>query len=385
MVAFNEQHNNKYFTVGYDSVKFTSYVGVLQVGGLIIEVLPKADKDDNPHKNVWQDLLLQMLRVCSHLKVDNVSQANLRKRYNSILEVYYDMFLNEVQLLVQRGLIKKYRKNQSNQLALKGKLMFQKNIQKNIVHQERFYCEHQVYDRDHLLHQILKETLVVLDNLVSDRLKDKVKRCAIHFDHIPRSKVSASLFERLHLNRNSASYSNAIDIAKMILLNYSPNLNAGRDNMLTLLFNMNDLWEEYIYKVLVRNSPEDMEVLPQQREQFWEHKIIKPDIVIKRGEETYVIDTKWKVVDNSSPSDNDLKQMFAYNLYWKSEKSLLLYPKIDQADSSFGTYHYAPDETTNQCKLGFVSVVRENALISEKELAKEILKKLELPEKADYP
>lgn len=79
--------------------------------------------------------------------------------------------------------------------------------------------------------------------------------------------------------------------------------------------------------------------------------------------------------------DNDLKQMFAYNLYWKSAKSLLVYPKLDQADSSFGTYHYAPDETTNQCKLGFVSVVHDDALISEKELAEEILKKLELPAK----
>lgn len=79
--------------------------------------------------------------------------------------------------------------------------------------------------------------------------------------------------------------------------------------------------------------------------------------------------------------NNELKQMFAYNLYGKSAKSLLLYPKLDQADSSFGTYHYVSDETTNQCKLGFVSAVRENALIPEKELAEEVLKKLELPVK----
>jgi 5-methylcytosine-specific restriction enzyme subunit McrC len=378
MVLFNEQHNNKYFTVGYNSVKFTSYVGVLQVGGLTIEVLPKADNNSKADESTWQGVLLNMLKVCKHLKVDNISEAQLAKRYNSILEVYYDMFLTEVEALIHKGLIKKYRRKQTNQTALKGKLLFAQNIQKNVVHKERFYCEHQVYDKNHIYHQILKEALSILSLLVGTSLEDKVKRSSFAFDSVKSLKITAKHFETLTINRHSAPYSNALDIAKMIILNYSPSLSSGSDNMLTLLFNMNQLWEDYIYRILYKHTDDSFEVLPQQREEFWEAKIIKPDIVLKKDKKTYIIDTKWKVVNNNEPSDADLKQMFAYNLLWKAEKSLLLYPKIDQTDSAFGKYQYVDyEKTSNVCKLGFVSIVEDDKMIDSSLIAKAITDKLE--------
>ena len=44
MVKFNELHQNKYFTIGHNGIVFKNYVGVVQIGGLTIEILPKADK-----------------------------------------------------------------------------------------------------------------------------------------------------------------------------------------------------------------------------------------------------------------------------------------------------------------------------------------------------
>ena len=40
-----------------------------------------------------------------------------------------------------------------------------------------------------------------------------------------------------------------------------------------------------------------------------------------------MIDTKWKVLNDDNPSDSDLKQMFAYNLHYDTDLSILLYPK----------------------------------------------------------
>jgi 5-methylcytosine-specific restriction enzyme subunit McrC len=248
-----------------------------------------------------------------------------------------------------------------------------------VVHKERFYCEHQVYDKNHIYHQILKEALSILSLLVSTNLEDKVNRCCFAFDSVKSLKITAKHFETLTINRHSAPYSNALDIAKMILLNYSPSLSSGSDNKLTLLFNMNQLWEDYIYRILYKHTDNTIDVLPQQREDFWEAKIIKPDIVLKKDKKTYIIDTKWKVVDNNEPSDNDLKQMFAYNLLWKAEKSMLLYPKVNQSDSNFGTYHFLPEEKNlSQCKLGFVSLTDGDAMIQENLIANEIFSKLEI-------
>jgi len=292
------------------------------------------------------------------------------------------IYLNEIEILIKNGLIKKYRRVQSNQLALRGKLLFSQNIQKNLVHKERFYCEHQVYDTEHLIHQIILKGLKVLDNLLNNHLRDKLNRILFDFEQIDEITINSNHFAKVKLNRKSLPYKDALDISKMLILNYSPSINSGQDNMLTLLFDMNKLWEEFIYRVLQRHKPENYSISYQNSEKFWEHKTIRPDIVIEYKEnnttERFIIDTKWKIVDSSNPSDNDLKQMFAYNLYWESEKSILLYPKVNQEDSKYGKYYYTPDkELNNHCKLGFVSVTNGNQLNDIKLIAEDVFKKLE--------
>jgi 5-methylcytosine-specific restriction enzyme subunit McrC len=374
LVKFNELNSNKYFTPIHNGIQFNSYVGVIQVGKLIIEILPKADRNNNPNASLWQGVLLDMLKVCNELKVENTSESSLKIKNNSILDLYFEMYLNELESLIHKGLIKKYRKLRSNQTALKGKLLFSQNIQKNNVHQEYFYCEHNTYDKDHLIHQILLKGLLVLDSLVSAILKDKVNRLLSYFEEIQRVNINKSHFDKIVNNRKNTHYQKAISIAKMIILNYSPNLNSGSNNMIALLFDMNKLWEEYIYRILVKNVSEEYKVSYQNSEDFWEYKTIRPDIVITTKNQTYIIDTKWKIVENNNPSDNDLKQMFTYNLHWKAEKSLLLYPRIDQKDSKFGNYHYNGLE--NKCKLGFVNLIsNEGKLRSGEELTIEILDK----------
>ncbi len=381
MVKFNEQNDNKYFKPIFNGIQFGSYVGVIQISGLTIEILPKADRDisdSQKNKDLWQGVLLHMLKVCKQIQVDNVSETQLKKRYNSILEAYFELYLVEIEQLIKRGLIKKYRRKQSNQLALKGKMLFAQNVQKNLVHKERFYCEHQVYDRNHLLHQILLQGLQVLEGFNTYHLQDKIKRLLFHFEGIKHTKISAKHFKVLKLNRKSQPYGKAIDIAKMLILNYSPNINSGNDNMLTLLFDMNKLWEEYIFRILHRYKPQGYEVSFQNSDTFWEHKKIRPDIVVSNNDQNFVIDTKWKIVESNNPSDDDLKQMFVYNLHWKSSKSMLLYPQIHQKDSAFGNYKFQHlIENPNQCKLGFVNILDNGSIKKGEIISDEIFGKLE--------
>ena len=77
-----------------------------------------------------------------------------QQQYN--LHLYFEMYLEEVQHLLRVGLIKQYRRDSSNVLALKGRLDFNKNIQHNLIHQERFYTEHQVYDFENIINQIIR-------------------------------------------------------------------------------------------------------------------------------------------------------------------------------------------------------------------------------------
>lgn len=374
MVKFNELHQNKYFTIIHKGIRFGSYVGVIQIGGLTIEILPKADNNENSDKNLWQNVLLNMLKVCKHIHVESISETQLKKRYHSILDVYFELYLNEVERLVKKGLIKKYRKNQSNQNALKGKLLFAQNIQQNLVHKERFYCEHQVYDKNHLLNQILFKGLLTLKTFVNDSLKDKLNRLLFEFQDFENINIQKKHFDKIIIDRKNQDYQKAIDIAKIIILNYSPSLNYGSDNLLTLLFDMNTLWEEYIFRILQKHKTDEIEVSFQNSDKFWENKRIRPDIVLKIKDETFVIDTKWKIIEANNPSDDDLKQMFVYNLHWKAEKTLLLYPKINQIDSNFGTFHF--DNLGKKCKLGFVDITNELTIKNSQIVANEIFAKI---------
>lgn len=374
MVKFNELHQNKYFTIIHQGIRFGNYVGVIQIGGLTIEILPKADNNEDADKNLWQNVLLNMLKTCKKIQVESISETQLKKRYHSILDVYFELYLNEVERLVKKGLIKKYRRNQSNQKALKGKLLFAQNIQQNLVHKEHFYCEHQVYDKSHLLHQILYKGLLILKTFINDSLKDKLNRLLFEFQDFENINIQKKHFDKIIINRKNHDYQKAIDIAKIIILNYSPSLNYGNDNLLTLLFDMNALWEEYIFRILHKHKTDEMEISYQNSDKFWENKRIRPDIVLKTKNETFVIDTKWKIIEANNPSDDDLKQMFVYNLHWKAKKTLLLYPKTNQNDSNFGTFHF--DNLGKKCKLGFVDIADDSKIKNSKLIVEKIIDKL---------
>ena len=386
LYEFNDNNDNVYFTGIRDGVKFKNYVGVIQIGGLTIEILPKTDKNtaEDSDFSAWHGALLNMLKVCKHINVNSVSEASLKRKHNSILDLYFEMYLDEVQSLLRAGLVKKYRRDASNVFALKGRLDFNKNIQKNLIHQERFFTEHQVYDYENLVNQIILRGLTILGSLTyNSQLKDKISRLRVSFPEIKEIPIQKYHFDKVKENRKTAAYNRALQIAKMIILNYSPDIRSGQENMLTLLFDMNKLWEEYVYRMLLRTKDKNITVSFQNKQAFWEGRTIRPDLVLSKKDENgvdeiFVIDTKWKVLDANSPkpSDNDLKQMYAYNLYWNAKRSMLLYPNSKTIDEKFGNYWKGrEDSENNQCKVGFIDILDDDSQLNFS-IGEQILSKL---------
>lgn len=382
LYKLNDDSGSKYFTPTRNGVKFGSYVGVIQVGGTTIEILPKIDRQTVNDYDCWQKVLLKMLAVCNHIKVESVSDASLKRRYNSLLDLYFNIYLDEVAKLLHQGLVKRYRKEASNVSALKGRICFGKHIQQNLIHKERFYTEHQVYDHENLVNQILLCGIKVLSRVSCNPfIKDKINRLLLDFPEIGEKVITEKHFEQVRLNRKTKPYEEALKIAKMIILNYSPDIKNGSEGMIALLFDMNKLWEEYVYRMLKREETEILKISAQQRQKFWENKEVRPDIVLSRGEETFIIDTKWKIIDKNSPADDDLKQMYVYNMYWDASKSMLLYPSCMVVDDSFGVFHKGR-KGVNTCKLGFVSVLDKDRTLN-MDIGSQILNMLRMDEVVD--
>lgn len=379
---FNDRSGNIYFTGIKRGIRFGSFVGVIQIGGLTLEILPKTDRQIHYKQkdyDTWRLVLLRMLSLCQRIRVNAVSEASLSRRYNSLLDLYFIIYLEEVNQLIHQGLIKKYRKESRNLHALKGRIVFPRHIQQNLIHQERVYTEHQVYDYEHLINQILLKGLSILSVIsYNPLLRDRINRAIRDFPEIRDINITKQHFDNLRLNRKSDPYRRALNIARMIILNYRPDIKTGQENMLALLFDMNKLWEEYIYRMLKRCETPGIKIKEQKSKYFWEQKSIRPDIVVEYitdgVTQTFVIDTKWKIIETNEPSDDDLKQMYAYNAYWDAEKSMLLYPKTSEQPEKFGVFHKGFPEKT-KCKLGFINVLKEHGGLNTS-IGEEILGKL---------
>ncbi|MFC1513461.1 McrC family protein [candidate division KSB1 bacterium] len=358
------RHNEKYFVIGNKRIKFNNYVGVIQVRDLTIEVLPKADFNEKTeeNKNKWHDALITILRKCKLIKIDSITDAYLKLKSASILDLYFDAFLSEIEGLVKQGLSKKYRAVESNLNTLKGKLLFAEHINRNLVHKEKFYVEHKIYDIDNLLNQILLKGIIILSNIASNpNFSVRIKRLLLNFENVSDTLITSKSFEKLTLSRNTERYKRALELAKLIILKYSPDLKGGNENVLAILFDMNRLFEEYIFRELkLQQNNYQIKVKKQIRKPFWETRGIRPDILIETKCGNFIIDTKWKLIKGNCPSDDDLKQMFTYNLHYDSTLSILLYPKTKYndcdkkpfKDDRFNTYY---------CKLAFTDLFDENA------------------------
>ncbi|WP_425338207.1 5-methylcytosine restriction system specificity protein McrC [Tamlana crocina] len=82
----------------------------------------------------------------------------------------------------------------------------------------------------------------------------------------------------------------------------------------------------------------------------------------KNSEEYFIIDTKWKIVNDGKPGDDDLKQMFAYNYRWNCNHSMLLYPSTSTQNSIKGQYFVSEDNKRHSCELKFAEVLQNGKL-----------------------
>ncbi len=374
----NTLHNYQYFDLKHNGVIFKQFVGVLQVDNLTIEILPKIDRyEPEENKKKWQSVLIEMLSVTKKLKVQKVGQANVAKQSITLLDIYFEWFLSEVQLLIHQGLIKQYYKQSGNVKALKGKLEFAIHIQKNLAHKERFYTTHQVYGKDHLIHQILGQALDIITNLSKGSyLHAKCKTLRLDFPEVKSINATESTFTNLPKSRKNTPYETAISIARLIILNYAPNISNGSEKMLALLFDMNKLWEEYILVRLKQASIDDnIKVYGQNSKTFWSNISIRPDIVLENDDEQFIIDTKWKNIGNDKPSTHDLRQMYVYNEYWKSNKSLLLYPSNNDDFNGYKGFVMVDGADGNhKCGLGKISIFKDCNKILNDQIGVKILK-----------
>jgi 5-methylcytosine-specific restriction enzyme subunit McrC len=331
---FGARATCKPFTLGHRSVCFRGFVGTLSVGRLLIEILPKADRHgcgEGPH--VWQATLALMLQEARSSRLEHLSHALFRIHRGSLLDIYIDRFLACVERLVHRGLVRRYRQIEGNQSSFRGRLRIAPHIARNCVHAERFFVEYTTYDEQHLLNRIMLAALQVVRDLpVAADLHGRCRRCLLAFPELERTRITDRDLEQIRLDRTTAHYGEALELARLLLRHYHPGMARGDLSVMAILVDMSRLFEDFLGQLCRRIELPGLRVVLQRSEPFWtpDHgatRHLRPDIVLHRpGFRPIVIDAKWKNLPAAGPSIEDVRQIFAYNQFLGASHSVLLYP-----------------------------------------------------------
>jgi len=168
-----------------------------------------------------------------------------------------------------------------------------------------------------------------------------------HFSSIPHSKTISQDLKAWQRGRHLRHYESIRPWLEMIFYNQSPTSLAGSRDMLSLLFPMERVFEDYVAQKLINQFP-DMEITPQVRQHSLlkhiprltniEEKLfqLRPDLHIKYNNRVIIADTKWKLIDEERPNkkylinEADIYQMLAYNQTYQKDQDAaemwLIYP-----------------------------------------------------------
>jgi 5-methylcytosine-specific restriction enzyme subunit McrC len=397
IARWKERTNHPGIELGHRSIKATQWVGVLQVGRLTLEILPKAEADRDVQSRTdlvkkWKGILLEMIGRLDGFDLRSSDKAALQLQDHTLLDVFFHAFLTRTETILREGLVKTYRQVATNRTAWRGRLLVSEDLKRNLVHRERVFTAAMEFDVHNPWNRILVAALRVLSRHTgSTSLRSRAGALLLPFEDWSFPGVRTEDFARLRYDRRTERYRTAMELARLILLECNPDLETGREDVFSLLFDMNVLWERWVAHEIRRQiGTQPWHLRTQSSRQFWKSetgsgKVVRPDLLLEptskeAGQlalfdgavsvsEKTVLDTKWKVLKAAVPSDADLKQMFVYNELWEAGKSLLLYPKVHLTESVLGTFRTVEARGRSHCGLAFVPIqTSANRVIQQSEV-----------------
>ena len=359
--AGDEDHSDalEFLKVGYrrnvgDIISVNNYVGLIQMqNGYQIQVLPKIDFGTDPDSGNQETkrVFLRMLRSMKDFPSKVFNDANLKMDRMTLYEIFINMYLQEVRILVKHGIKSAYLPREDNLNFYKGKLVINEQIKQNAAHGERFYVRYDEYLVDRAENRLVKATLLKLQSITESAENQKeIRQLLTAFEMVNPSVNYQKDFSRVVIDRNTKDYDMLMRWSRVFLLNKSFTTFSGGHNARALLFPMEKVFESYVAQQLKKVLLDlDWEVSVQDKGYYLfdspRQFALRPDIVITRKDGSQIIlDTKWKsLVDkprlNYGISQADMYQMYAYSKKYETPEIWLLYPvneeMRDHQDISF--------------------------------------------------
>ena len=356
------------------STRTTQWVGVIQVPGLQVEVLPKIDEADlngkDEKKTQTRSNLLYMLSVAGQVPVRERDVARLTSRKASLSEALAAIFADRLRRELLRGLERSYIRREDNLRWFKGKLLIAQQVLRNAAHRERFFCRFDEFSEDTLMNRIFRAACrVLLNSTHTPSTQDRLRHCLLLLDGVEDVFVHDELFDQITITRQNERFADVLHFCRLILQGRSPTVRSGRERSFSLLFDMNRVFEDFVtafFKKQVIPHLDGYRLYPQAKSQRRHLMrdgdrgvlLLQPDILITSNDRQLVLDTKWKQFSGTVGSD-DLYQLYAYTKRYECQRSVLLYPHVPEAKCLDFNIMGNDGATSDQVGVRFVNLRRD--------------------------
>lgn len=329
---------------GRHCLRVGAYVGLLRASDSVsIELLPKITPNSTPNApSTSRAALLRMLLGSSQLFPRLLPEASLSRLANFPLpDVLAALFLQRAENLLHRGLVTAYHTVKAEQPFVKGKLVVQRDPFALLTKPHRLPVAFDERTRDNAPNRLLKACLQRLSGGVHAR---SVRQYLFMLDEVPESiDWRRDLDMSRRQDRTFQEYAWLLPWTEWLLGGQAPGTGAGPNQLPGLLFSTQTLFENYVATSLKRYLPNEFRVSLQESPHHLLYDAngrathrLRPDVVVRRSESLWVLDTKWKLIRGDEAragqlSASDLYQLHAYGQRYAAGtervKLALLYPK----------------------------------------------------------
>jgi len=342
-------------------LRLDNYVGVIETPcGSRIEILPKCSQDAEDLRRSRR-LLRRMLATCLDLPTRESAPTDIETFDAPLTEWVMRQFLQSLDALVKRGLRFGYHAVQEQQRFLRGRLEVAKQLREPPARRHLFHIEHDVFDADRPENRLLRLALARVCNTTRDAINWRLSHeLATLLAASPSSTDVAGDFRRWRHDRLLAHYRSVRPWCALILNEESPLSVHGAWHGISLLFPMEQVFERYVGACLRRTLRADAVL---KATASTEHLVschcespmfqLKPDFLLRLGSDAWVLDTKWKLLDQEKAggrdkyglAQSDFYQMFAYGHRYLAGRGdmYLVFPATRDFNAALPVFEFSDD------------------------------------------
>lgn len=343
---------------GRQWLKLDNYVGVIETPcGTRLEILPK-HMDEGDCVVSSRALLRRMISAALDLPVRITHETSLQLFDAPLSEWVIRQFLGALDHLVKRGVRSEYVRIDASERYLRGQLDVVRQMRQPPGRNHIFQIRHDVFVPDRPENRLLKSALELAANHTLNpenwRLAQELRSL---FHEVPNSSDFVSDFRRWRTNRLMAHYQDIHPWCELILYRQMPFSVVGEWHGISMLLPMEKLFERYVAATLrtmlhshanLVTQASSLSLCVHEDKPMFQ---LQPDILVQQGDERWVLDTKWKRINqhlkakNYEISQSDFYQMYAYGQKYLGGKGCLalIYPMHGSFSKALPAFHFNTD------------------------------------------